>query len=311
MSHQRSIREKVGSKTVESFFEGLSFASKMTPRARRELNALFIERDIKYGPMADHTLDIYHPVKPPKGIVVYVHGGGFRILSKDTHWIMGLGFARRGYRVYNLNYRLAPKHPYPSALEDLALGLEWIRARDSKLGKLPLVFAGESAGANLASATTIAACKRFSEPFAEEIFELGVRPDAVLANCGVLQVSDWPRFARRKNISKFVEERLKEVSLAYLPDDRPGTLADPLLILEQERAWDRPLPPFFSSVGTKDPLLDDTRRLDRALRDLGVYSDSRIYPGEVHAFHAFIWREQALRCWTDQFAFLDRALHLE
>ena len=195
MSHQRSIREKVGSKTVESFFEGLSYASRITPIARRELNALFIEKDIKYGPMRDQTLDIYHPVAPPKGIIVYVHGGGFRILSKDTHWIMGLGFARQGYRVYNLNYRLAPRNPYPSALEDLAIGLQWIKERDSRLGKLPLVLAGESAGANLASATTIAACKRLAEPFAESIFDLDMRPDAVLANCGVLQVSDWQRFA--------------------------------------------------------------------------------------------------------------------
>ena len=50
--------------------------------------------------------------------MLYVHGGGFRILSKDTHWIMGLAFARRGFLVFNIGYRLAPKHPFPAAIAD-------------------------------------------------------------------------------------------------------------------------------------------------------------------------------------------------
>ena len=43
---------------------------------------------------------------PPWPVVLYVHGGGFRILSKDTHWVMGLAYVRRGYLCANISYRL-------------------------------------------------------------------------------------------------------------------------------------------------------------------------------------------------------------
>ena len=57
--------------------------------------------------------------------------------------------------------------------------------------------------------------------------------------------------------------------------------------------------------GTADPLLDDTRRLHAALRARGAVSEVKYYPGEPHAFHAFVFRESAKRHWRDTFAFLD------
>ena len=59
-------------------------------------------------------------------------------------------------------------------------------------------------------------------------------------------------------------------------------------------------------MGTRDPLLDDTRRLGAALDRLGVPYEVRYYPGEIHAFHALVWRPQARAFWRDTFAFLDR-----
>jgi acetyl esterase len=69
---------------------------------------------------------------------------------------------------------------------------------------------------------------------------------------------------------------------------------------------DRPLPPFFVPVGTRDPLLDDTRRLEKALAGLNVPCEARYYPGGIHAFHAMVWDPAARRCWRDALAFLDR-----
>ena len=83
-------------------------------------------------------------------------------------------------------------------------------------------------------------------------------------------------------------------------------LADPLCFFERGPEPARPVPPFFLPVGTKDPLLDDTRRLARALRAMGVSAEEEYYPGEIHAFHAFVMRAAARKCWGDTFAFLAR-----
>lgn len=68
------------------------------------------------------------------------------------------------------------------------------------------------------------------------------------------------------------------------------------------------MPPFFTFVGTADPLLDDTRRLKVALEKRRVHCDVRYYPGEWHAFHAFVFRGNARAVWRDSFAFLDKQL---
>jgi acetyl esterase len=82
-------------------------------------------------------------------------------------------------------------------------------------------------------------------------------------------------------------------------------LADPLVVFERGEQPARPLPPFFLPVGTKDPLLPDTRRLAVALRRLGGEAKDVYYPGELHAFHAVVLREPARRCWNDTFTFLE------
>ncbi|MFO0635528.1 MAG: alpha/beta hydrolase [Nannocystaceae bacterium] len=66
-------------------------------------------------------------------VVLYVHGG-FRVLSKDSHWIMGLAFARAGYVVFNIGYRLAPRHPFPAALQDAAAALAWVHEHAARAG---------------------------------------------------------------------------------------------------------------------------------------------------------------------------------
>ena len=228
---------------------------------------------------------------------------------------MGLAFARRGFMVANISYRLSPRHQFPAAIEDSCAALVWLTRNAQRYGgdMNRLVIAGESAGANLAASVAIATAYKRPEPFAREVFETGVRPAAALPICGVLQVSDPGRFARRKRLSRFVADRLEEVSSAYLGGvsrDNPGgiELADPLVILERNEAPDRPLPPFFAAVGTRDPLLDDTRRLQAACDALGVKCKTVYYPGEVHAFHAFVWRPNAIECWKESYRFVDECL---
>lgn len=314
LSLPRLVRRRASVFVVDNSLRGLAYLGRLHPRARPHRHRVEVVRDVPYrrSGLPEHTLDIYRPIdRPgPLPVVLYVHGGGFRILSKDTHWLMGLAFARRGYLVFNINYRLAPRHRYPAGLQDCCAAYAWLcRSAEALGGDLGrLVLAGESAGANLVTALAVAASYRRPEPFAQRVFDTGVRPAAVLAACGMLQASDAERFARRRKLPDWVHTYLLHVSRTYLPPGEQGGLADPLLVLERAEPPERPLPPFFVPVGTRDPLLDDTRRLKAALDRLGTPCEARYYPGEIHAFHALVWRPAARRCWQDCYAFLDAHL---
>jgi acetyl esterase/lipase len=80
-------------------------------------------------------------------------------------------------------------------------------------------------------------------------------------------------------------------------------LADPLRLIEEQKPV-RPLPPLCVFVGTRDFLLDDSRRLHAAVQAHGTRSELHIYPDEIHAFHALPWREATRSCWSEKRRFL-------
>ncbi len=308
-------RRQAGSVFITRGFEMLAGLGLLDPRSDPARHGLERIRDIPYLPDGrnEHLLDVYRPkeAEGPLPVVLYLHGGSFRILSKETHWLMGLAFARHGFVVFNANYRLAPSHPFPAALEDVAAAYRYAIEQSRSWGGDPrrIVLAGESAGANLALALAIAACYRRPEPWAQSVFELGVVPEAVNPACGFLQVSDPERFGRRHKFSIFVQDRMDEVYEDYLAKATGGgpgglEMADPLVVLEKAGPPDRPFPPVFSFAGTRDPILDDTRRLGAALDRLGVVHLERYYPGEIHAFHAFLFLPNAMAAWQETFDFL-------
>jgi acetyl esterase len=317
------VRRRAGAAVVDGFFRGASRLGRLHPHADPARHGVRVVRDVPYreGGRTEHLLDVYRPEgEGPWPAVLYVHGGGFRILSKDTHWVMALAFARRGYAVFNMSYRLAPRDRYPAAIEDVLAAYRWVAEHGPRYGADldRLVLAGESAGANLVTAATLAATFERDEPYAREVFELGVLPRAVVAACGILQVSDTDRFARARRLHPFLADRLHEVCEAYLGPGMTGPrgaeprphldLADPLVVLESDRAAARPLPPFFAPVGTWDPLVEDSRRLAAALERRGVPCEAKLYPRQLHAFHAFVLHPAARRCWADIYRFLERAI---
>src|SRR5439155_22622271 len=261
-------RRHIGDVVVRGFFHTASRLGRLHPNAKPERHAVEHLRDIRYqdGDLAEHLLDVYRPVHatngfrkysgPPWPVVFYIHGGGFRFLSKDTHWVMALSFARAGYLVFNVSYRLAPRHPFPAAVEDVCDAWRYAMERAAEFGgdRTRVVVAGESAGANVATTLTLATCYERAEPYARKVFDVGIVPRACLPMCGILQVSDPARFARGKKLSRFLADRLEEVSEAYLFGHEHATpeeleLADPLRVLERGDRPARPLPPFFAGVG--------------------------------------------------------------
>jgi len=312
------------------------------PRARPARHGVRVDRDVRYvlGASREQWLDLYWPKRPgpARAWMLYVHGGGFRMLSKDSDWIPSLVFARRGLAVANVNYRLAPAHPFPAALEDCARALCWLVARAPALGLSlnRLVLAGESAGANLAASLALACCYRRPEPWAQEVWELGLRPRALMLYYGFLQVSRperfrerepharaaappdapaWARLAARLRCPRpakaVVQSHIEQISAGYLPADLDLTpsmleLADPVVLLEQGTRPERSLPACFAAVGTKDPLLSDTRRLSRAYERLGALCEARFYADQIHGFNVLLWTDAAKQCWKDSYAFLGR-----
>jgi acetyl esterase len=314
------VSRRAGGRIAEGFFRGMSGLGQLHPRARPARHGVEVIRDVAYLPSGsrEHHLDVYRPVAQRGArlpALLYIHGGGFHILSKDTHWVMGIALARARFVVFSINYRLAPQHRFPAAIEDVCDAYAWVVRNAHEYGgdASRLVVAGESAGGNLTAAVTIAACYRREERYAKRVFDTGVVPRAAMPACALFQVTDTQRFKRRRpDMLKFVADRVEEVSAIYLGsmDVVPGSrreldLCDPVLAFERRERPDRPLPPFFLPCGTADPLLDDNRRMASALRAMGVVVDERYYPGEMHAFHAFVFRPQARQCWAHTYAFLD------
>jgi acetyl esterase len=323
MYPEASLSRRVGGAVHDKAWWYLAHLGRLSPLSNPGIHGIDVLRDIAYDASGHthHLLDIYRP-KKRSGLlptVLYIHGGGFRIMSKDTHWLMGLLFAKQGYVVFNINYRLAPEHPYPAAMEDAAQAYQWILDRGPDFGADPsrIVLAGESAGANACVGLTIASSYKRPEAWARRLYRTQSQPRVTVAKCGLLQVSRPERYTdllHGKALGPFVMDRIQDVTDDYLrrstAKGNGGTvLADPLVFLERGRAPDRPLPPVFASVGTKDPLREDTRRLDTALAALEVPRQVKYYRGEIHAFQALFWRPQARKAWRDMFTFIDD--HLE
>ena len=97
---------------------------------------------------------IYHGGPSPAPVVVYCHAGGFTLGNLDTDHRQCVELADRGRcTVVSVDYRLAPEHPYPAALDDASAVLRWVTAKATELGvdAARLAVAGSSAGATLAA----------------------------------------------------------------------------------------------------------------------------------------------------------------
>lgn len=311
------LRDRFVAVALEGVLTAASATARLHPRARRQWQALDVVRNVPYQPTGEraHLLDIYRPTarSGPWPVVVYIHGGSFRILSKDTHWVAGVQLARAGFLTYMVNYRLSPAHRFPAAFEDVAAALQWVARNAADHGGDPrqITLAGESAGANLALALSIAATYERPEPFARRVFDSGIVPVALAPACGILQVSDAGRFRNAANAptgryAELVYARIAGVGDAYLPDGHPDepSLADPLWVLEGADKSARPFPPVTAGVGDRDPIRDDTERLAKALDRLGIENEMRIYSG-AHSFEMLAWTTEAKDYWAETVAFID------
>lgn len=336
VNHQiHRLKSKAFGLLMRHGLESAAHLGKLLPYGLADRYNAEVVKDIPYQtqpkPDQAHLLDIYRPKnwralqqaghKLP--VVLYIHGGGFFFLSKDTHWSMGLMLAQAGYLVFNINYQLAPKHPFPAALSDVAAAMQFIKENAAFYnGDLDdFMIAGESAGGNLTLCAAMACLEERPEAWAKQIYQTQLQPNVVMPACGFLQVSDVQRYLRNNKAHPIFVDRMGLMSRYYLrdatPDPQTGLqMADPLCVIEKEwcqphwqPAQGRTMPDFFIVCGDADPIVDDTVRLHDALKQVSKNTQpfrlqAPIYERGIHAFHAVISTSLAQRCWRDTYAFL-------
>ncbi|HVT35682.1 MAG TPA: alpha/beta hydrolase, partial [Nevskiaceae bacterium] len=113
----RRLRRKAINGVIRSYARLGEYVAEMRA-ARKKVEVL---RDVTYGPNPYNKLDIYRPHFSPRPlkVLLYIHGGGFMLCSKETHRGIALtSAARSNYLVFNIDYRLAPHFQFPGAHED-------------------------------------------------------------------------------------------------------------------------------------------------------------------------------------------------
>ena len=220
-----------------------------------------------YRPRGDET------VRPA---ALYVHGGGFIAGDLDSEDVRCVRFANEaGCVVVSVEYRLAPEHPYPAALDDCYAVLCWAATSAAALGVDPtrIGVAGASSGGNLAAATALLARDRGKPPVA---FQLLVYPtlDDRLQSASVQFVGtpmvDGSDCVRCWN--------------SYLGADR----SDVSPYAAPARAIDlRGLPPTYVMTAELDPLRDEGIEFATRLLAAGVSVDLHQFAGAFHGFDLF------------------------
>lgn len=301
---------------IRATLQGVMAVTAYLPHAKARRNSSSVIKDIPYRPGGDsaHFLDVirYGTSDAIQPALLYIHGGGFAVCSKETHEIVTYAYARMGFTVFSINYRLMPEHRFPAAFHDSCDALLWVmnNAGNYRADASQLVIGGESAGGNLSLGVTLASCFRdANDSMAAKVYDASPSIRAVIPACGVLQVSGISRFWRDSPKNAIARSVLTAMQNDYLPLagslSTPAIWADPLLVAERG-TFDRPLPPLFTFCGTKDVVVDDTRRLIAALQRRGATHEGHIVEDEGHAFHAMVWRDESMRVWRQQREFLSR-----
>lgn len=310
----RQVMRNVSAWAVEQFYLRFSQLGKFHPAWNPMTHDVEVISHVPYLPSGSHfhMLDVYRLQRMQKQapVVLYIHGGGFSMLSKESHWIMALMFARAGYVVFNINYTLSTSAPFPAAVEDSLSALKFVLENADVYGGSAeeIIVAGESAGANLALSVALSAChSNVSNSLANEIYSLKPKIKALMLGCGLYEVGNIERF--RGKIPDIFLPILEHISETYLGSSLIGQrpLADPLSFLESSEKLMREMPSVFLFCGGSDPILEDTCRLQNAFKSRKINSTLKIYPDRHHAFHAFVPIDQVARnCWQDQIEFLEK-----
>jgi phosphinothricin tripeptide acetyl hydrolase len=205
-------------------------------------------------------------------VFLYLHGGGYALGSLATGRHLAAAFSEAAAtRVLSIDYRLAPEHPFPAAVNDAVAGFRWLVERGTSPEKV--LIGGDSAGGGL-SVATLVALRDAGDPMPSAGVCISPWVDLTCS-------SDTYR-TKSETDPVIVPEDIRWLASLYLADQNPKTpLASPLFAdLEG-------LPPLLIQVGSEEVLLDDAIGLDRRAREAGVESTLEVWEDMIHVWHVF------------------------
>src|SRR5215212_3497329 len=230
------------------------------------------------GPAGPIPLRVYWPPRAsddPPPVVVYLHGGGWCVGDLDSYDGVARGHAVGGDAVVvSVDYRLAPEHPYPAAVDDAWAATQWVAAHAAEIGADGdrLAVAGDSAGGNLAAVVSQLARDAGGPRIA---FQLLWYPATTWD-------TSLPSFTENADAPILGGTAVRGFSRWYVGDmdlsDMPATLAP-------ARAKDlAALPPAYIAVAGHDPLRDDGARYAELLTAAGVPVELHNAEGLIHGY---------------------------
>ena len=254
----------------------------MTPDEARAASPFFVEligsgpavasvQDIEIpGPSGAIPARVYEPVPDPVGTVIYYHGGGWVLGSLDEFDAVCQALAvASGARVVSVDYRLAPEHRFPAAVDDAFAAL--VRVAERHPGE-PIVVAGDSAGGNLAAVSALRAREAGGPEIALQVLVYPV-VDCDLTRPSYLECSGGDLFLNTPEVVWFWDH--------YVPDEKEREHPDASPI----RASDfKGLPPAYIVIAEHDPLRDEGLAYAAALESAGVPVTVARYDDQIHAF---------------------------
>jgi acetyl esterase len=222
------------------------------------------------GPAGKIPVRVYVPPTgtAPRGLVVFYHGGGWVICGLDTHDAICRDLAAgTGAVVVSVDYRLAPEHTFPAAVDDSWAALRWAHANASSLGADParVAVAGDSAGGNLAAVMAMMA----RDAGLELRYQLLVYPLTDFSESRPSVTENGQGYMLTAESMKWFEDQ-------YAPDAADWR-ASPMLAADHQR-----LAPGMVLTCEFDPLRDDGNDYASKLAAAGVRVVNKCYPGLIH-----------------------------
>jgi acetyl esterase len=227
------------------------------------------------GPGGEIPIRVYTPAGPgPFPALIYFHGGGWVLCDLDTHAVVCSALARRARAVVvAVDYRLAPEHRFPAAVEDSFAATRWVSENAASLGIDParLAVGGDSAGGNLSA--VVSPKSRKSGP--KIALQVLVYPVMDLSSFGT---ESYREFADGYHLTASEMEWFRRQYLAG-PEQALDPDASPLLAQDLSG-----LPPALVITAECDVLRDEGEAYAKRLRHAGVPVTLTRYPGMIHPF---------------------------